>query len=98
MVRFYVSNLFTGFRLQNTKCMLIVDMWKRLHHSNIVQLKEVFTTKAFGDNCMYFEFINTLLIWNNYKILFMNKAERTLDEYLVRNQFVRTCLYMQDQS
>ncbi|GLV34006.1 Poly(A) specific ribonuclease subunit PAN3 [Carabus blaptoides fortunei] len=43
-----------GFRLQNTKCMLIVDMWKRIHHSNIVQLKEVFTTKAFGDNSIIF--------------------------------------------
>lgn len=40
-----------GFRLQNTKCMTHVDLWKKLNHSNIVQLKEVFTTKAFGDNC-----------------------------------------------
>ncbi|KAB0795954.1 hypothetical protein PPYR_10015 [Photinus pyralis] len=43
-----------GFRLQNTKCMTYVDMWKKLIHSNIVQLKEVFTTKAFGDNSMVF--------------------------------------------
>lgn len=43
-----------GFRLQNTKCMALVEMWKKLNHSNIVQLKEVFTTKAFGDNSMVF--------------------------------------------
>lgn len=43
--------LFLGFRLQNAKCMVIVDLWKNLNHSNIVQLQEVFTTKAFGDNC-----------------------------------------------
>ncbi|KAF2884641.1 hypothetical protein ILUMI_21528 [Ignelater luminosus] len=43
-----------GFRLQNTKCMTYVDMWKKLIHSNIVQLKEVFTTKTFGDNSMVF--------------------------------------------
>ena len=26
-------------------------MWKKMYHPNIVQLREVFTTKAFGDNC-----------------------------------------------
>ncbi|XP_017780129.1 PREDICTED: PAB-dependent poly(A)-specific ribonuclease subunit PAN3 isoform X3 [Nicrophorus vespilloides] len=43
-----------GFRLQNTKFMTYVEMWKKLVHSNIVQLKEVFTTKTFGDNSMVF--------------------------------------------
>ncbi|XP_075230352.1 poly(A) specific ribonuclease subunit PAN3 isoform X2 [Lycorma delicatula] len=43
-----------GFRLPNTKCMVLVDMWKKLSHSNIVQLREVFTTKAFGDQSMVF--------------------------------------------
>lgn len=43
-----------GFRLQNTKCLSVVEMWKKLNHSNIVQLKEVFTTKAFGDNSLVF--------------------------------------------
>ncbi|KAK9886254.1 hypothetical protein WA026_015767 [Henosepilachna vigintioctopunctata] len=43
-----------GFRLQHTKSMMYVDMWKKLVHSNIVQLKEVFTTKAFGDNSLIF--------------------------------------------
>lgn len=41
-----------GFRLQSTKCMAVVEMWKKLQHSNVVQLREVFTTKAFGDNSL----------------------------------------------
>lgn len=47
-------DLLTGFRLSNTKCMMIIDMWKKMYHPNIVQLREVFTTKAFGDNCKYY--------------------------------------------
>ncbi|XP_067004474.1 PAN2-PAN3 deadenylation complex subunit PAN3 isoform X2 [Anabrus simplex] len=43
-----------GFRLPHTKSMSIIDMWKRLQHSNVVQLREVFTTKAFGDYSMIF--------------------------------------------
>lgn len=43
-----------GFRLPSTKCMTVVDAWKRLQHSNIVQLREVFTTKAFNDHSMIF--------------------------------------------
>uniref|UniRef100_A0AAY4AN64 PAN2-PAN3 deadenylation complex subunit PAN3 n=1 Tax=Denticeps clupeoides TaxID=299321 RepID=A0AAY4AN64_9TELE len=39
-----------GFRLVNTKCMMLVDMWKKIQHSNAVTLREVFTTKAFGDH------------------------------------------------
>ncbi|KAJ8667987.1 hypothetical protein QAD02_009650 [Eretmocerus hayati] len=42
------------FRLTNTKCMVLVDMWKKLAHTNLVQLREVFTTKAFGDNSIVF--------------------------------------------
>uniref|UniRef100_A0A0A9X0K3 PAN2-PAN3 deadenylation complex subunit PAN3 n=3 Tax=Lygus hesperus TaxID=30085 RepID=A0A0A9X0K3_LYGHE len=43
-----------GYRLPNSKCMVLVDMWKKLSHSNIVQLREVFTTKAFGDQSIVF--------------------------------------------
>ncbi|CAG9856789.1 unnamed protein product [Phyllotreta striolata] len=43
-----------GFRLSNTKCMAFVELWRKLTHSNIVQLTKVFTTKAFGDNSMIF--------------------------------------------
>ncbi|XP_058835746.1 PAN2-PAN3 deadenylation complex subunit PAN3 isoform X1 [Topomyia yanbarensis] len=41
-----------GFRLQSTKCMQFVDMWKKLQHTNVVQMREVFTTKTFGDNSL----------------------------------------------
>ncbi|XP_031623876.1 PAN2-PAN3 deadenylation complex subunit PAN3 isoform X4 [Contarinia nasturtii] len=41
-----------GFRLQSTKCMGIVDLWKKFQHSNVVQLREVFTTKSFGDQSL----------------------------------------------
>uniref|UniRef100_A0A668S301 PAN2-PAN3 deadenylation complex subunit PAN3 n=1 Tax=Oreochromis aureus TaxID=47969 RepID=A0A668S301_OREAU len=37
-----------GFRLVNTKCMMLVDMWKKIQHSNTVTLREVFTTKHAG--------------------------------------------------
>lgn len=47
-----------GFRLQSTKCMSVVDLWKKFQHSNVVQLREVFTTKSFGDQCMYLLFYN----------------------------------------
>lgn len=40
--------------------MVLVDMWKRLSHTNLVQLREVFTTKAFGDHCSYMRSTRTL--------------------------------------
>ncbi|XP_014671544.1 PREDICTED: PAB-dependent poly(A)-specific ribonuclease subunit PAN3-like [Priapulus caudatus] len=43
-----------GFRLVNTKALQLVDFWKKLQHANIVQLREVFTTKAFGDHSLVF--------------------------------------------
>ena len=43
----------SAFRLVNAKSMVLVDQWKKVSHSNLVSLREVFTTKAFGDNCMY---------------------------------------------
>ncbi|XP_053268690.1 PAN2-PAN3 deadenylation complex subunit PAN3 isoform X1 [Pleuronectes platessa] len=45
-----------GFRLANTKCMMLVDMWKKIQHSNSVTLREVFTTKAFGDHSLVFSY------------------------------------------
>ena len=32
--------------MTNTKPMAIVDMWKKLHHSNLVSLRNVFTAKS----------------------------------------------------
>ncbi|ELT95021.1 hypothetical protein CAPTEDRAFT_144629, partial [Capitella teleta] len=43
-----------GFRLSSTKCMALIDLWKKMQHANIVQLRQVFTTKAFNDHSMVF--------------------------------------------
>ncbi|CAB1349856.1 unnamed protein product [Coregonus sp. 'balchen'] len=61
-----------GFRLVNTKCMMLVDMWKKIQHSNSVTLREVFTTKAFGDHCLLPE----SLIWAY--IVQLSSALRTI--------------------
>lgn len=42
-----------GFRIQSVKLMMqVVDVWKKFSHPNCVTLREVFTTKAFGDNSL----------------------------------------------
>jgi len=43
-----------GYRLVNTKCMGLVDQWKKMSHSNLVTLRQVFTSKSFGDHSMVF--------------------------------------------
>lgn len=44
---------FVGFRIQSVKLMMqVVDVWKKFSHPNCVSLREVFTTKAFGDNSL----------------------------------------------
>merc|ERR1719367_546098 len=43
-----------GFRLVNTKCMVLVDQWKKLQHANLIALRQVFTTKSFNDHSMVF--------------------------------------------
>ena len=40
-----------GYRQVNEKCMSLVEMWKKVQHANIVQLREVFTSNAFGEHC-----------------------------------------------
>ncbi|XP_067107718.1 PAN2-PAN3 deadenylation complex subunit PAN3 [Osmerus mordax] len=52
----YCLRRIQGFRLVNTKCMMLVDMWKKIQHSNAVTLREVFTTKAFGDHSLVFSY------------------------------------------
>lgn len=44
---------YSGFKLTNPKCMTVIDQWKRVSSPHIVALREVFTTKAFNDNCKY---------------------------------------------
>lgn len=36
--------------------MVLVDMWKKIQHSNIVTLREVFTTKAFAEPSLVFAY------------------------------------------
>jgi len=44
-----------NFRLTNSKCMVLVEQWKKLAgSSNLVALRQVFTSKAFGDQSMLF--------------------------------------------
>ncbi|XP_045605365.1 PAN2-PAN3 deadenylation complex subunit pan3 isoform X1 [Procambarus clarkii] len=43
-----------GFRLSNVKVTQLVDLWKKLQHSSVTQLREVFTTKTFNDNSIVF--------------------------------------------
>ncbi|GBM63371.1 PAN2-PAN3 deadenylation complex subunit pan3 [Araneus ventricosus] len=51
---YYCLRRIHGFRISNTKFISVIDTWKKLQHSNLVNLREVFTTKAFGDNSMVF--------------------------------------------
>ncbi|UYV83720.1 PAN3 [Cordylochernes scorpioides] len=39
-----------GFRVTNPKCLSLLEIWKKMQHSNLVHLRECFTTKAFGDH------------------------------------------------
>jgi PAB-dependent poly(A)-specific ribonuclease subunit 3 len=42
-----------GFRVQSVKTMMqVVETWKTFSHPNCIKLREVFTTKAFGDNSL----------------------------------------------
>ncbi|XP_023349501.1 PAN2-PAN3 deadenylation complex subunit pan3 isoform X4 [Eurytemora carolleeae] len=43
-----------GYRLVNTKCMGLVEQWKKMSHSNLVTLRQVFTSKSFNDHSMIF--------------------------------------------
>ena len=44
-------DLSAGLRLSGTKCLQLVSLWSKISHSNLVTLRELFTTKSFGDNC-----------------------------------------------
>ncbi|XP_035709108.1 PAN2-PAN3 deadenylation complex subunit Pan3 isoform X2 [Folsomia candida] len=43
-----------GFRLPSGKWLGMIDTWKNISHTNLVQLREIFTTKAFGDTSLIF--------------------------------------------
>jgi len=40
-----------GFRQTITKYVPVIEGWKKVNHANVVQLKDVFITKAFNDSC-----------------------------------------------
>lgn len=63
--------------------MQVVDVWKKFQHSNVVQLREVFTTKAFGDNCEFIKFnessnfaFELQFFWQVTSIFFLKNSER----------------------
>jgi len=43
-----------NFKLVNSKCMVLVEQWRKLSHSNLVKLRQVFTTKEFGVQSIIF--------------------------------------------
>ncbi|XP_076318798.1 poly(A) specific ribonuclease subunit PAN3 isoform X2 [Tachypleus tridentatus] len=51
---YYCLRRIHGFRLTNAKCMTVVETWKKIQHSNMVHLREMFTTKSFGDHSIVF--------------------------------------------
>jgi len=53
----YVLRRLHNFQPNTANAKLLInsiESWKKLSHSNIVQLRQVFTTKAFGDNSIIF--------------------------------------------
>lgn len=52
--KIYCLRRIHGFKVSNTQWMVLVDKWKKLQHSNIVSLREVFSTKAFGEHSIVF--------------------------------------------
>jgi PAB-dependent poly(A)-specific ribonuclease subunit 3 len=50
----YVLRRIHGFKLSSTKAVNEAAKWKKIRHPNIVSLREMFTTKNFGDNSLVF--------------------------------------------
>ena len=43
----------TDYRLTHQAAFGAIDKWSRIHHPNLVGVREAFTTRAFNDNCTY---------------------------------------------
>ncbi|VDK47440.1 unnamed protein product [Anisakis simplex] len=43
-----------NYRINSPKQLNLADNWKKLIHANVVQLREVFTTRQFGDHSLIF--------------------------------------------
>ncbi|KAM0747829.1 hypothetical protein T439DRAFT_328503 [Meredithblackwellia eburnea MCA 4105] len=52
--RAYVLRRVEGFRLQHESAITSVEKWTRIRHPSIVQIREAFTTRAFGDHSLVF--------------------------------------------
>ncbi|KAI9143254.1 hypothetical protein BKA69DRAFT_1133639 [Paraphysoderma sedebokerense] len=50
----YCLRKIEGFRLLNETAMTSLDPWRRIRHPSIVNVREAFTTKAFGDYSLVF--------------------------------------------
>eukprot|EP00118_Oscarella_pearsei_P013142 m.101879 g.101879 ORF g.101879 m.101879 type:complete len:633 (+) comp37148_c0_seq18:83-1981(+) len=50
----YALRRIHGFRLGSARSLQRVEQWKKLSHPNVVSLREVFTTKQFGDHSLVF--------------------------------------------
>jgi PAB-dependent poly(A)-specific ribonuclease subunit 3 len=50
----YALRRLEGYKLIHESSMSVLDSWTRLSHTNIVQVREAFTTKAFNDDSLMF--------------------------------------------
>lgn len=48
-----IRTSWSGVRLTTHKSVQQFEKWRRVEHVNLIPLREMFTTKAFGDNCEY---------------------------------------------
>ena len=47
----YVLRRVEGYRVINENSLATLEAWKRIRHASIVNVREAFTTRAFGDYC-----------------------------------------------
>lgn len=49
----YIVRRLENHRLQNDHALGMIERWRRIRHPNIVNVREAFTTRAFGDACEF---------------------------------------------
>ena len=47
-----LSSMFEDFRLTQQSAFAPIEVWSQIHHPNIIAVREAFTTRSFGDNCI----------------------------------------------
>lgn len=62
------------------KQLIAFDNWKRQSHPNLVQLREMFQTRAFGDNCKFFSVVLMVAEIYLYIMLIINMKENNRRE------------------